>query len=169
MKRVDLFTIPVICFLLILASCGTLPPTLETHPSPSTPSGEETPTSVSTPPATSSRTQTSDLQTELTTEVLSIASNFSDERTLSTIAEICYWIKDNFDCCIEADFGRHVSEILETRHMSGCHDYGVLFAALARAKGFDVNYIQTFRDYILHAEWGWKWGDKRQLTFLRRS
>lgn len=88
--------------------------------------------------------QPSGSRSELTDEVMGIASNFSDERTLSTLTEICYWIKDNFDCCIQADFGRHISKILETRQASGCHDYGVLFAALARAKGFKVQYIQTF-------------------------
>jgi len=143
MKRVGIFTIPVICLLLVLTSCSTPRPTSETSPSSPTSSSEETSTSVS-PPTTSTPAQTSGLQSELTAEVLSVASNFSDERTLSTLAEICYWIKDNFDCCIEADFGRHISEILETRHMSGCHDYGVLFAALARAKGFTVNYMQAF-------------------------
>ena len=88
--------------------------------------------------------QSSSNQSELTDEVIDIASNFSNEETLSTLTEICYWIKDNFDYGLQADFGRHISKILETRQTSGCHDYGVLFAALARAKGFEVNYIQTF-------------------------
>jgi hypothetical protein len=88
--------------------------------------------------------QPSGQQSELTDEVLEIAVDFSNERTLSTIAEICYWINDNFTYGIEANFGRHISDILKTRKTSGCHDYGVLFAALARAKGFVVNYMQTF-------------------------
>jgi len=89
--------------------------------------------------------QTSGLQSELTDKVRAVATNFSDEKSLLTIGEICYWIRDNLECVkTKEPIFRHVEELLGTRQLFGCHDYGLLFAALARAKGFTVNYIQAF-------------------------
>jgi hypothetical protein len=80
--------------------------------------------------------------------VLTLASDFKSGGTLATISEICYWIKDNLsiaqDPAGQTLFARHINEILESRKVAGCHDIGVVFAALARARGLTVNYMQTF-------------------------
>jgi hypothetical protein len=77
-----------------------------------------------------------------------LLSNINDKRDMTTLAEIYKQISTipNGD---GEKFGCTVDEILNRNTLTGCTDYGLVFAALSRAKGIPTVFLQTARiDWI---------------------
>lgn len=75
-------------------------------------------------------------------------SNINDKKDFTTLAEIYELIRKipNGD---GEKFGCTVDEILSRNTLTGCTDYGLVFAALSRAKGIPTVFLQTARiDWI---------------------
>lgn len=76
-----------------------------------------------------------------------VLEKFNDNKDLSTLIEIYRYIseteyKNSSDISIDK-FARTVEEIIESKTLTGCTDYGLLFASLARDKGIPTIFIQT--------------------------
>ena len=88
-------------------------------------------------------------QTRITDEIAAIADQFNDKKDLSTIIEIYGWMMRNLRGVEGEKFGRTSHEIITSGGVTGCTDYGLAFASLARAKGIPSVFIQTARiDWI---------------------
>ena len=74
--------------------------------------------------------------------------NVNDNRDLSTIAEI-YKQTTTIPSGSGPKFSETVDSIIERNTLSGCTDYGLVFAALCRAKGIPSIFVQAGRiDWI---------------------
>ncbi|MBU1292284.1 transglutaminase-like domain-containing protein [Patescibacteria group bacterium] len=90
-------------------------------------------------------------QIKITGNIKNIADNFK-EKDLDLILEICNWIFNNFKN-IENDKEekmklfrkRTADEIIESKKLTGCTDYAIVFIALARAKEIPTKYIEAIR------------------------
>ncbi|MFA5523752.1 MAG: stalk domain-containing protein [Tissierellales bacterium] len=88
-------------------------------------------------------------QTKITKEIQNIADNFNDNKDLSTVREIYQWIVKNMRGTEGEKFGRTSHDILTSKGLTGCTDYGLAFVPLARAKGIPTVFVQTARiDWI---------------------
>lgn len=76
--------------------------------------------------------------------------NFNTNKNLSTLMEIYKYISETKYHNGEGEkFGRSVDDIMESKLLTGCTDYGLLFASLARDKGIPTIFLQTARiDWI---------------------
>lgn len=98
------------------------------------------------------------LQTKIQTDAKSkkfkdMLTKINDSKDLSTLAEIYKQTSSlPFDNKANPKFSDTVDGILERNTSSGCTDYGLVFAALSRAKGIPAVFIQTGRiDWIQEA------------------
>lgn len=75
---------------------------------------------------------------------------FNDEKNLSTLIQIYRYVsEDQYHFGDGEKFGRTVDDIMKSKILTGCTDYGLLFASLARDKGIPTVFIQTARiDWI---------------------
>lgn len=82
-----------------------------------------------------------------------ILDQFNNNKDLSTLIEIYSYIsssafQNSSDMYMEK-FGRTVDEIIDSKTLTGCTDYGLVFASIARDKGIPTIFIQTARvDWI---------------------
>lgn len=90
-------------------------------------------------------------QTKSNSEIRTIATQFNNKKDLSTLREIFRWTQQNLQYGPGEKFGRTSAEIIRTRIATGCTDYGLAFATLAREKGIPTVFLQTARiDWIHH-------------------
>ncbi len=90
-------------------------------------------------------------QISITDDIKNIANNFK-RKDLDLISEILDWIFNNFKN-IENDKEekmklfrkRTADEVIESREVTGCTDYAIVFIALARAKGIPTKYVEAIR------------------------
>lgn len=82
-------------------------------------------------------------QTCLTSEILAVAQLFNNRKGISTLREIYRWMFDNLRDGDADKFGRTAHEIVRSRVVTGCTDWGLVFAALARAKGIPAVVVQS--------------------------
>lgn len=88
-------------------------------------------------------------QTKITADIQRITDNFNDNKDLSTVREIFQWMSQNLKGVEGEKFGRTSQDILTSKGVTGCTDYGLAFVALAREKGIPTVFIQTARiDWI---------------------
>lgn len=88
-------------------------------------------------------------QSKLTSEINNIAKSFNDNKDLSTIMEIYQWMSRNLRLIEGEKFGRTSHDILTSKGVTGCTDYGLAFIALTRAKEIPTVFVQTARvDWI---------------------
>ena len=84
-------------------------------------------------------------QTRLTADILAIAGRFNNRKDVSTLREISRWMRSNLSNGYADKFGRTAHQIVNSRLVTGCTDYGLVFAVLARAKGIPVVFVQSAR------------------------
>lgn len=79
-----------------------------------------------------------------------VLSQFNDNKDLSTLTQIYKYISEGEYHFGEGEkFARTVDEIMESKILTGCTDYGLIFASLARDKGIPTVFLQTARaDWI---------------------
>ncbi len=82
-------------------------------------------------------------QTTLSDEIKAIASQFNNNKDLSTVSEIYKWINENIENIDGEKFGRTSDDVIKTRGATGCTDYGLAFIALTRAKGIPSVFVQA--------------------------
>lgn len=88
-------------------------------------------------------------QTKANDEIRAIAAQFNNNNDLSTIQEIFQWLDKNVHYGPGDKFGRTSAQIIGSRIATGCTDYGLAFATLAREKGIPTVFVQTARiDWI---------------------
>ncbi len=88
-------------------------------------------------------------QTEVTEGIAQVAEQFNDQKDRGTLQQIFRWTSRNLRYGDGEKFGRTADEIIASRVSTGCTDYGLAFAALARAKGIPSVFVQTGRiDWI---------------------
>ena len=77
-------------------------------------------------------------------------NQFNNEKNLSTLIQIFKYIsEDQYHNGDGEKFGRTVDDIMSSKLLTGCTDYGLLFASLARDKGIPTIFLQTARiDWI---------------------
>lgn len=77
-------------------------------------------------------------------------NKFNNEKNLSTLIQIFKYIsEDQYHNGDGEKFGRTVDDIMSSKLLTGCTDYGLLFASLARDKGIPTIFLQTARiDWI---------------------
>lgn len=77
-------------------------------------------------------------------------NGFNDKKDLSTLIQIFKYVSaSKYHNGDGEKFGRTVDEIMETEILTGCTDYGLLFASLTRDKGIPTIFLQTARiDWI---------------------
>lgn len=84
-------------------------------------------------------------QTTTTPLITQTADRFNDRKDVTTIQEIWQWCSDNLGPGEADKFCRTADNILTSRIATGCTDYGLAFAVLARAKGIPTVFVQTAR------------------------
>lgn len=82
-------------------------------------------------------------QTRLTPEILAVAQLFNIHKDISTLREIYLWMFNNLRDGDGDKFGRTAHEIVSSRIVTGCTDWGLVFATLARAKGVPAIFVQA--------------------------
>lgn len=88
-------------------------------------------------------------QTEITERIRAIAQRFNTRKDLSTLMEIFRWMRANLRGGTGEKFARTSHDIIASGIVTGCTDNGLVFAALARAKGIPSVFVQTARiDWI---------------------
>lgn len=75
---------------------------------------------------------------------------FNNDKNLSTLTQIFKYISESkYHYGDGEKFGRTVDDIMETEILTGCTDYGLLFASITRDKGIPTVFLQTARvDWI---------------------
>lgn len=75
---------------------------------------------------------------------------FNNNKNLSTLTQIFKYISESkYHFGDGEKFGRTVDDIMETEILTGCTDYGLLFASITRDKGIPTVFLQTARvDWI---------------------
>ncbi len=90
-------------------------------------------------------------QTRITKNISNIADIFK-ESNIDLVFEVLTWIHKNLKQTQDQDFKkeffrkRTASEIIESKKLTGCTDYTLVFTALMRANGISTKYIETIRD-----------------------
>ena len=88
-------------------------------------------------------------QTKANSEIKTIAAQFNNKKDISTLQEIFRWTSKNLRYGPGEKFGRTSTQIIGSRIATGCTDYGLAFATLAREKGIPTVFVQTARiDWI---------------------
>ncbi|MFO8015546.1 MAG: transglutaminase domain-containing protein [Candidatus Woesearchaeota archaeon] len=90
-------------------------------------------------------------QSRITQEMKNIADSISGSGGMDTVEGIMEWEKSNLhDCGDKSQLRqRTAGEIIDSGCAQGCTDYGLVFVALARAKGIPASYADTIRDSYL--------------------
>lgn len=84
-------------------------------------------------------------QTEVTEKIKRISSQIEGEGA-EYIVNTARYIQKNFTRKLgstEPNFRRSAEEIIDSQYWDGCNEAGVVIAALLRAKGFQLTYIQA--------------------------
>lgn len=87
-------------------------------------------------------------QTEVTREIQTIASVFSAVGW-RLIFEVLAWIHKNLQFVQDERYKkehfrtRTTQEILESKKLTGCTDYALVFLSLVRARGYDARYVEA--------------------------
>lgn len=88
-------------------------------------------------------------QTKANSEIQAIATQFNNRKDLSTVQKIFRWTSQNLRYGPGEKFGRTSAQIIGSRIATGCTDYGLAFATLARGKGITTVFAQAARiDWI---------------------
>ena len=101
-------------------------------------------------------------QTQITENILKIASSFSGEK-LDLASEIIKWIRKNLKPDSDKEVKdkvfrqRTADQIIEDGYTTGCTDIGLVFIVLARAKNIPTKYVETIRR---------KWMDSEDEDFI---
>jgi hypothetical protein len=83
-------------------------------------------------------------QTILNVESINeIGKIINDRKDISTLKDIYNYIKKNFNDGQAKKFERGSLEIFESKILSGCNDYGLVFAAILRYKGIPTVFVQS--------------------------
>lgn len=96
-------------------------------------------------------------QTQITENILKIASEFSEEG-LDLVAKIIKWIRKNLKPNNDKEIKdkvfrqRTAEQIIKDGYTTGCTDIGLVFAALARAKNIPTKYVETIRRKWMESE-----------------
>lgn len=96
-------------------------------------------------------------QTQITDDVLRIASEFSEEG-LDLVAKIIKWIHKNLKPNNDKEIKdkvfrkRTADQIIKDGYTTGCTDIGLVFIALTRAKNIPTKYIETIRRKWMESE-----------------
>jgi len=99
-------------------------------------------------------------QTAITEDIKRINDSFRSSR-LSRIFEILSWIHHNLKLDLDENYkkehfrSRTAGEIIESKKLTGCSDYALVFLVLAKASGFKTKYVET-----IQTEWLRDGGDK---------
>ncbi|HHX11165.1 MAG TPA: transglutaminase domain-containing protein [Firmicutes bacterium] len=92
--------------------------------------------------------QTGD-QTKITPAIRHVANGFNSKKDVSTLQEIFQWMRSNLRGGEGEKFARTADEIISSRIATGCTDYGLAFASLARAKRIPTVFVQSAKiDWI---------------------
>jgi hypothetical protein len=85
-------------------------------------------------------------QTEPNAQLNQIAAQFNDNRDITTVKQIIDWIHQNIKSVAGStydQFGRSSAQIVASGESTGCTDFGLVFATLAREKGIPTVFVQT--------------------------
>lgn len=88
-------------------------------------------------------------QTKITPAIRRVANGFNAKKDVSTLQQIFQWMRSNLRGGEGEKFARTADEIISSRIATGCTDYGLAFASLARAKGIPTVFVQSAKlDWI---------------------
>lgn len=107
---------------------------------------QETPASITTEEKAEMKIIETGEQTKITSKVKEIADGIKGEGVVVAM-NVSDYIKsmgviESFE---EPDFTRTAEEVLEDNKYNGCNEAGIVVAALLRAKGIPITYIQALR------------------------
>lgn len=83
-------------------------------------------------------------QGPITKTVLEVSAKIPDDREKLIISITSYINSLEVVDSDVPDFTRNADQIIESGEQRGCHEAGLVFATLLRAKGVNVSYIQAF-------------------------
>ncbi len=112
-------------------------------------------------------------QTEITNIVQNNANLIPDgEKTQETVKNIMEWEHDILSCSKEEKQKydkrtRTAHEIILSKCATGCTDYALVFAALARAKGIPATITETVREkWVAEMVWNNQWNGAKEGHFF---